>query len=295
MQNNSSEVMLKKSLDGHNQELLSLTKFIKITEYCIDKYMIDKFYISIKEDIPIYLDNTLIQWCGYCGSIPEQKRALLNLMKKYNIEYTKYSNDEYDEFIKSKVELHNYYPDPSSFNIKATCTNHILIMPNDFQLVLLRLPTSTGIVVAEHFVNLSNLVKIYWQYQAKFYCLKFEDELNKVCVMQHNIEYSKMQKIKQLELDLESKYRIGCVYFIYENGDLNYFKIGWCFNLQERLSGLQTGNRRKLEVYNYYFVQFAYDEEQRLHSLFKESRINGEWFQVSTKDVDAIINENKLN
>lgn len=294
MQKNSSEVMLKKSLDGHNQELLSLTKFIKITEYCIDKYMIDKFYISIKEDIPIYLDNTLIQWCGYAGSMSEQKRALLNVMKKYNIKYTEYTNDEYERFRKNKVDLLDYYPLIDRTNGKGR-TKHIMIMSNDFQLIMLRLPTSTGIVVAEHFVNLSNLVRLYWQYQAKFYCLKFEDELNKVCVMQHNVEFSRMQKIKQLELNLESKYRIGCVYFIYENGDLNYFKIGWCFNLPERLGGMQTGNRRKLEIYNYYFVQFAYDEEQRVHSLFKQSRISGEWFQVSTQYIDKVINENKLN
>jgi hypothetical protein len=283
----TSEILVQKAI-AHNRNLLTFSEFIEVTEYKVDKYMIDKFFNSIKDDMPIYLDNDLIKWCGYAGELRDQKQNLLNLIKRYGIKITKYNNNEFDKFRNSNLKLSEYYPAVDRSNGKSK-TIHILIMPKDLQLVLLILPTSIGHIIAEHYVNLSDLIKLYWRYQATFYSTKFENEIDKVCKMKHNADYSKLQKIKQLELDLEQKYRIGCIYFIYEDNDRDYFKIGWCYNLPDRMASLQTGNRRKLKVYKKYFTSFAYNEEQRLHNLFSKNRINGEWFKVSTNEIDAII------
>jgi hypothetical protein len=286
--------LIEKALTSSRLVLLSLSEFIKITNMKINKYMVDKFFHSIKDDIPIYLDNDLIKWCGYAGEIYTQKQHLLKLIKKNEINTIELNNNEYEQFRKnlyiqdeSGTDFSKIYPEVDKAHGKGK-TRHILVMPDSFYMILIRLPTSVGHIVAEHYINLSNIIKLYWKYQAAFYKNKFEDEVRQVCMLPHNIEYSRQQKIKELEMNLDKKYRIGCVYFIHEYDNLNYFKIGWCYNLKSRLSELQTANRRLLKVYKYYFTQFAYDEEQHLHQLFEANRTLGEWFNISYDRIGQI-------
>ena len=82
---NAQNEMIQKLVDCSRVEMLSLNQFIKNTKYDLDDYAYNKLYHSIKDDIPIYLDNELIKWMGYQGTLFEQKRAILRLFKKYNI------------------------------------------------------------------------------------------------------------------------------------------------------------------------------------------------------------------
>ena len=265
---------LERALAASRIVQLSLQEFMNVTGIKMDKYLVDKFYHSIKEDIPIYLDNELIQWCGYAGELRDQKRRLFDLIKKYKVSTIDLDNDEYEEL--REVNL-IYYPKVDKSRGKGK-TRHILIMPDDFQLIVLRLPTSTGHIVADHYIGLSNLVRLYWQYQAAFYKINFEDLINQTCNEPRNIIYSRHQKIKQLEINLQQRYRIGCIYFIYEDDDLDYFKIGWCYNLPNRLTSLQTSNRRELKIYKSVICQYPEQQEKYLHKQFSKYRICGEWF-----------------
>lgn len=289
---------IQSAISSNPQTLLTLHKFMEITEQKIDRHLVDKFYCSMRNDIPIYLDNELIKWCGYQGELKKQKENLLKLIKRYDIPIIRLNNDEYDKLRKDLIAqlfngnlAENIYPE-----VDRSCgknrTYNILIMPNDLQFILLKLPTSTGHIIAEHYINLSNIIKLYWQYQAAFYKLNFEELVQKTCAESRNVIYSRQQKIKQLEIDLEKKYRLGCVYFVYEAGDLSHLKIGWCYNMPARLGELQTANWRPLNIYKTIICQYPQEKEARLHELFAGHRMNGEWFRdIELLDIDAAIAE----
>ena len=73
------------------------------------------------------------------------------------------------------------------------------------------------------------------------------------------------------------------VYFI---SDGEFVKIGVTNNIKERLSDLQVGNARKLTVMLEIWVvskKAAHEVEWKLHSLFSDYLMNGEWFDIQDK------------
>lgn len=276
-----SKNKIAKALATNSSTPLLFHEFINVTKYEINEYLIKKFYCSIDNNMPIYLDNELIKWCGYSGNLSTQKSNLLKLIKSHNVQFIQLDNYEYNKFQKQmnspnypKIDIYK-----SHYN-----TKHILIKPYDLQIVLLKLRTSTGHIIAKHYVNLSNLIKIYWQYQAEFYKMNFEKIINNVCDLPHVILYSRQQYIERLDTILQNRYKIGCVYFICENSDTSYLKIGWCYNLPDRLAKLQISNWRKLSTYKYIYHQYPHDLEKYLHTLFAKHKVRGEWF----KDINLV-------
>ncbi len=85
------------------------------------------------------------------------------------------------------------------------------------------------------------------------------------------------------------------VYFIHapELEQASLFKIGWSKDVHRRLSQFQTGSLVNLEVYA---VILTNDKkiEKRIHKAMFKYRTRGEWFEITTSQVDvicAIINE----
>lgn len=68
------------------------------------------------------------------------------------------------------------------------------------------------------------------------------------------------------------------VYFIANHED-GTVKIGYSDDPQRRLSDLQMGNHSRLEILA--TVPGGQDVEQMLHERFADSRIDGEWFDLS--------------
>lgn len=78
--------------------------------------------------------------------------------------------------------------------------------------------------------------------------------------------------------------------FIYFISDGIYFKIGKTFRRPEkRLKELQTGNSKKIHLYNYISCLVKDNVEKVLHEKFKDRKIHGEWFNISKDEVDNII------
>jgi hypothetical protein len=71
------------------------------------------------------------------------------------------------------------------------------------------------------------------------------------------------------------------IYFITEEGNLDYIKIGFTDNedVRLRIATLQTGNPRKLILVK--AIEGTYEHEQALHLLFANDKIRGEWFIYS--------------
>jgi hypothetical protein len=84
----------------------------------------------------------------------------------------------------------------------------------------------------------------------------------------------------------------GFVYFVYEEGNQCFFKIGYTTqdSVEDRLKTLQTGNRRKLIIYKKIETNNASCLEQEIHHIFSHERVRGEWFNIDVQDIDNLFN-----
>jgi hypothetical protein len=76
---------------------------------------------------------------------------------------------------------------------------------------------------------------------------------------------------------------IMAIYFI---SDGEYIKIGYAYNAHLRLSTMQSGNARKLDIIGMHKGNTK--DESRLHRNFKHLHYNGEWFNHSPEILDYI-------
>jgi hypothetical protein len=75
----------------------------------------------------------------------------------------------------------------------------------------------------------------------------------------------------------------GLIYFIHQPSG-NAVKIGKTHNLRTRLKSLRAMNPNPIKVIKtieirYPNCNYLHDTEQYLHYIFKEYRLNGEWFK----------------
>ncbi len=172
------DALINKALITEKLQILPFTDFLRVTKIKLDQYMVDKFFHSIQNDMLIYVDETLIRWCGYSGEVKEQKRALLRLLDKYKIKYEEYSNDRYIKLLKSygdsRVTIKDdkkggnmLYPPIEKGRGKSNA-KHILIMPDNFKKVAMRLPTEKGEQVCDYYIQFEKVVNIYFRYQTQF-------------------------------------------------------------------------------------------------------------------------------
>lgn len=91
----------------------------------------------------------------------------------------------------------------------------------------------------------------------------------------------------------------------------NFYKIGRTKNIKKRLNAMKTGNPFNLHVIFRFEMsgQLAVDVERELHYSYKDSKIRGEWFALSstqrgklekkvariTEECAAIIKSNLFN
>ncbi|MFU8817404.1 MAG: helix-turn-helix domain-containing protein [Pseudomonadales bacterium] len=75
---------------------------------------------------------------------------------------------------------------------------------------------------------------------------------------------------------------------MYVVSDGEVVKIGHTKDLFNRVSQLQTGNARRLEIVSHFEFpsrQAALDAERRAHRAAKHNRLEGEWFTLHAVDV----------
>ena len=79
----------------------------------------------------------------------------------------------------------------------------------------------------------------------------------------------------------------GLVYFITVENNTNVVKIGYTTNLVDRFNALQTGNHCELTVYKT-IKNVPRRLEKKLHRFFSKYRIRGEWFRITTDQIDDV-------
>lgn len=81
--------------------------------------------------------------------------------------------------------------------------------------------------------------------------------------------------------------------YIIKNNDTNLYKIGTTFLVRNRFKQLQTQTGCQLELIFLFAFENLYDEnckiaESYFHKYFKDKRKNGEWFDLSARDLVKI-------
>lgn len=77
--------------------------------------------------------------------------------------------------------------------------------------------------------------------------------------------------------------------FIYVVGCAEgFYKIGRCRYIDERIKQLRIQLPFKIDVIHMLFVTDPAAEERRIHGIFREKRVNGEWFKLDADDLDYI-------
>lgn len=75
----------------------------------------------------------------------------------------------------------------------------------------------------------------------------------------------------------------------------NLYKIGYTTNsVKSRLKVLKTGNPFIIECLLEYKTENYRKVEKWLHSRYNSKRLEGEWFQLTTKDIKGFIDECRL-
>jgi len=103
----------------------------------------------------------------------------------------------------------------------------------------------------------------------------------------------KLSQISNLK-ELISHCRIPTVYFITDAPFTGRAKIGRSFDCEKRLKQLQTGNPTPLKIYDKIYTHDCVKLEKELHTQFKDRRIQGEWFTISTKEIGDLVKKHDV-
>lgn len=84
---------------------------------------------------------------------------------------------------------------------------------------------------------------------------------------------------------------MGYIYLI-ENcvGDETNYKIGFTTDLHRRLKELQTGNPGTMNIIKYFETKWNKKLEFTIHRYLSTNNVSGEWFNLSSKDIDNFEN-----
>jgi len=176
--------ILENSLN--NNVNLTFNQFIKFNEIDLDEIKVDNFFHNLQNNIPIYMNNTMIEYFGYSGSLIEQKRRLKELIETNFIDYKDqlyyiHNNKEYAKYIENLKwdQSHSKNTDEKLDVIKAiyppvptgrgtSTTKHTLIMPKLFKEMLMVCQTEKGKQIRSFYINILDVFNLYIEFQNNF-------------------------------------------------------------------------------------------------------------------------------
>jgi phage anti-repressor protein len=166
---------IRKAFEHNYNNITGMTikEFIKVTEYPIDNFMADNFFHNLNDNIPIYVTNELIEWCGFSSKSFDHRKRDFNIILENFVkgeDYWTYSNKEYEEYYGNSIsrilDIENSpkYPKPSEFKGKNK-TKHLILSVLCFKQILMMITTSKAKEIRLYYISLETLIKIYSKYQ----------------------------------------------------------------------------------------------------------------------------------
>lgn len=188
--------------------LLTINEFIEETKYNIDAFTIDRFWSNLNEDMPLYLDENLLQWCGFIGEERYRKKSLARVLSGFveSVDYWVFTNDEYLEWHSGHSNITNY-PHPDNFKGKGKSTiKHIILTVTCFKELIMILHTKKAKQVRRYYLELERLYFTYTKYTVMFRerQIKCKDTKIDLLIMQMS-DIIKENKIQTHKIDIQTK------------------------------------------------------------------------------------------
>jgi hypothetical protein len=180
----NEQQIMENSLATQNQ--MTFKQFVLFNNIDLDTIMVDKIFHNIRNDIPIYMDESMIEYFGYSGNLKIQRKSLAQLIETNFIEYQNklwhsYKNKEYIEFCENnqkslkdfdlsfknneeKTEISSLYP-PASTGKSASRIKHLLVMPKLFKEMLMLAQTDKGKQVRRYYIDMMEVMELYIKFQ----------------------------------------------------------------------------------------------------------------------------------
>jgi hypothetical protein len=248
----------------------TIIDFIKENKDVIDNKYFKLFWKTISNKNKwIYLSDEIIleyltNETGKYSIVHFIKRMLIGCNDyEENIHYKKINKDDPLVVLNRKTSHNKKY---------------YAVTDKTFKILLIRSRTSNGISLCNYYIDLEQIFVSYLHYQCKYHNLDINVEVDMLSNVSSIAEYSDAIRKQEFTKKLQDIYKIGYVYYIQEEDSKN-IKIGYTFNLDERLSQLQTANSQKLTIVKYEKCIFPHIREQELHKQYINYHIHGEWFK----------------
>jgi hypothetical protein len=133
--------------------------------------------------------------------------------------------------------------------------------------------------LAKYFIQVEELFLRYTRYQCQFYKTQFEAQREELLKAQHIIEHSRRERINELDEAIHERHRVGCIYYI-DCVSTNYTKVGYTYNLPQRLNELQVACPFELRVSKTELCQYPVARERELHEQLADRHVRGEWYDL---------------
>ena len=250
-----------KNIDINNiiskyDNILTILELLNEINYDVKNIYINKFWDNIEHDKWIYIDNELILWMEY-NDIRRGKENIMNLLKRYFIEYHDYRILNNSEFILEDfmpvLERHKNIDDEKRgiHNKKFIITS-----PDCFKELCMHVGTSRSKEIKKYYIELEKIFKFYLKYQSKYQELK-NTEINKTLK-----EISKNHSVMTDNMIIS--YRGKTVLYLARIGP-NEIKFGITNKIEDRI---KTHNRN-FDIFEIVFVTICYNNRE-IETLLKD-------------------------
>ena len=195
---NEQEIM-EKSLAVQNQ--MTFKEFISFNNIDLDSILVDKIFHNIRNDLPIYMDESMVEYFGYSGIMIHQRESIKKLIENNFIEYQNqlwysYQNKEYVKFCEKtnksleshqtdsknneeKSEISLLYP-PAPTGRGTSTTKHLLIMPKLFKEMLMLCQTDKGKQVRRYYIDMMEVMELYIKFQSRVQIKSLNNQLSDI-------------------------------------------------------------------------------------------------------------------
>ncbi len=206
-QSSNLDFIVQKALD-YSLIPLDILKFIEVTNFNIDNFMIEKFWHSMKDDIPIYISREILEWMGYSGEFRKQRDTFKKLLKRHNIPFTELTTE--DKQCESFTDIKK---DMLCLSKAVISQSKWLIMnSDDFKESVLILNTKNSGKIRKYYMSFEKLLKLNLLYTLKFRERADKMQISSLETMMEEMRLERKQSeersIKQEQLLLSSGYNL---------------------------------------------------------------------------------------
>ena len=221
---NETEIIEKSLNAGVN---MKFSEFIKFNNIDLDSVKVDKFFHNLDNNIPIYMDETIISYFVYSGNLLKQKQSIKNLFETNFLEQQNqlwhiYNNKDYKKYLENleyeqrytknleknpekkigKLDIQSLYPSVPTGKGTST-TKHTLVMPKLFKEALMLCQTEKGKLVRRFYIEMLDVFNLYIQFQNKMKINSLEGKLD-VMILKLD-ESNKISEERNKKLDESNK------------------------------------------------------------------------------------------